>query len=153
MVEFTAADIASIEAPTVEMLKLTAESAASFELSYDVQMDVLYVRSEPPPPALSLPVGQCIWLRYDPETLEIVGMEVEAFEKTFLVQNPDLNDGWEQLKPRITRPLLLSDDPHALIATLLATHMERPVTRPLPPRRKRSSLALSHRWLRLPRLQ
>ena len=138
MVEFSPADLARIEAPTVDMLKLTEERAASFEFSYDAQMDVLYIRAVPPPPALSLPIGQCVWLRYDPQTLEVVGMEVEDFEKTVLVQNPNLKDGWEQLKPRITRPRLPSDDPDDLIAMLLSPLLVgKPLTKSLLPWRKR----------------
>ena len=103
MVEFSAADLATIEVPTLDMLKCDEQRAAAFKLSYDGKWDVLFIREEPKRAAVSLPVGQDAWLRYDPQTLEIVGAEVEDFEKAFLVRHPNLKADWEQIKPHVTK--------------------------------------------------
>ena len=103
MVKFSAADLASIEAPTVDMLKSDERRTSAFKLSYDGKWDVLFIREEPKQAAVSLPVGQDAWLRYNPQTLEIVGAEVEDFEKVFLVRHPNLKADWKQIKPYVTK--------------------------------------------------
>ena len=40
-----------------------------------------------------------LMVRYDTETGEVIGLEIELFEHYFLKQRPELADGWAALKP------------------------------------------------------
>ena len=102
MVEYSAAAIASIEVPTTDMLKWDQQRADAFELAYDPKWDVLFIREKVKRPALSLPV-ESAWLRYDPRTLEVLGVEIEDFEGAFLANHPNLRADWEQVKPYVTK--------------------------------------------------
>ena len=103
MTEFSAADIANIKAPTMAMLKLDDRRIATFTLSYQRAWDMLYIREGDNRPALSKPVGPEGWLRYDPATFEIVGANVEDFERSFLVRHPILRKKWRQVKRHLLR--------------------------------------------------
>ena len=74
------------------------------ERSYDKQRDIFFVYSTPKQPAVSLDVGGHTWIRFDPTTEQVLEIEVEDFEKVFLVKYPELRLGWDKLKPRIIKP-------------------------------------------------
>ena len=40
-----------------------------------------------------------LMFRYDPETGDVIGLEIELFEYHFLKQHPEFADGWAILKP------------------------------------------------------
>ena len=73
----------------------------AFRLTYYAEWDTLYLRSEQNPPAASIPVGRIGWLRYDSQSLEIVGADVEDFEGEFLVTHPFLREDWRMAKPLV----------------------------------------------------
>jgi uncharacterized protein YuzE len=91
----------NIEIPQFHLDQVALSSCAR---SYDRQRDILYVYKTPKCPAISFDVGGHLWIRYAPETGEVVGLEIEDFEKVFLVKYPELKVGWDQLKPKITKP-------------------------------------------------
>ena len=74
-------------------------TTGSFTRSYDKRRDILFIHATPKRPAVSFDVGGHLWLRFDPETHEVVGVEIEDFEKVFLVKFPELRAGWERDKP------------------------------------------------------
>ncbi len=85
-------------------LKWDEQGLGQFKRSYDKQRDILFVHLEPKRPAVSLDVGGYLWIRFDPETEEVVGVEIEDFEQVFLVKFPELRLMWKDLKPRIVKP-------------------------------------------------
>ena len=84
-------------------LKWNQEILGDFTHSYDKQRDTLFAYQSPKRPAVSLDVGGHLWIRFDPETSEVVGLEIENFEQVFLVKYPELRIGWEKVKPRIIK--------------------------------------------------
>jgi hypothetical protein len=50
---------------------------------------------------MSLDVDDELWVRFDPDTGEIVGFEVEDFKRIFLKRNPELHQSWAKLEPQL----------------------------------------------------
>jgi len=62
-------------------------SIKALEFSYHGEDDTAFVHVHQPRPAVSLDVGGDMWLRVDPDTDEVVGLEVHAFAKGFLIRH------------------------------------------------------------------
>ena len=71
--------------------------------SYDKSRDILFVRHGENKPAVSLDVGGHFWVRFDPETGDVLGIEIEDFEQIFLAKYPEVRLAWRDIKPRITK--------------------------------------------------
>lgn len=82
---------------------LTWDPDSTFERFYDKDRDVLSLYKEPKRPAVSLDIGGHFWVRFDPTSGEVVGLEFEDFERVFLVRYPELRVGWEGIKPKIIK--------------------------------------------------
>ena len=102
MNDYMEEDNHGIAAPTVGMLTGGPPQFKSFRLSYYKEWDILYLRSEQNPPAASIPVGHIGWLRYDSQSLEIVGADVEDFEGEFLPSHPFLRAEWREVKSLVS---------------------------------------------------
>ena len=50
----------------------------------------------------TIPAGQVGWLLFDPQTLDIVGADVEDFEGLFLTSHPYLKVEWREVKQYVT---------------------------------------------------
>jgi len=91
------------------MAAVAAPSAADVERSYDPQKmtvhydakrDTLIVRVGPPRAAISYDVSGEAWIRYIPDTKEVVGIEIENFESYFLKQHPEIAERWRPSNAR-----------------------------------------------------
>lgn len=82
----------------LEKIVIRRDVLAGFKLAYDRKYDTLFVRPEPPQSAISVAVTDQAWLRIDPDTLELVGVEIEDFARVFLENHPELLGGWEEWK-------------------------------------------------------
>ncbi len=65
--------------------------------SYDAKYDTLFVSVEPPVPAVSYKVDDA-WVRVVRETVEVVGYELEDFERAFLPKHPGIASIWKQAR-------------------------------------------------------
>ena len=81
----------------------TLDNARDFAPTYYQDEDTLFIRPEKPRPATSIDWDGEIWVRVDIETGEIVGLEIDDFEKVFLKKHPDLASAWKDTKPLIHR--------------------------------------------------
>ena len=84
-------------------LNWDTEAINSFARSYDKQRDILFIYKTPKRPAVSFDVGGHFWIRIDPVSGEVLGLEFEDFEQVFLARYPELRLGWEKIKPRIIK--------------------------------------------------
>jgi hypothetical protein len=91
------------------MAAVTAPSAADIERSfdprkavvrYDARRDTLTIHVGAPRPAVSYDVRGEAWIRYVPDTREVVGIEIEDFEGAFLKQHPELATLWRSTNGR-----------------------------------------------------
>jgi hypothetical protein len=73
---------------------------------------------------VSFDVGGHLWLRFDPETHEVVGVEIEDFEKVFLVKFPELRAGWERDKPSQIKLYRRDESPLAEYLRFLLLHIQ-----------------------------
>jgi uncharacterized protein YuzE len=71
----------------MDSLKRNAEN---FDIVYDSKYDTLYAHLKNSPPAISVDCDGIFWLRVNPENGEIVGVEIEAYRKSFLKKYKDL---------------------------------------------------------------
>lgn len=66
--------------------------AEDWLVRYDDSSDTLNIHFGPPRAAVSFDVGDHVWLRSDPATGDVVGIEVEDFREAFLAENAEFGD-------------------------------------------------------------
>jgi uncharacterized protein YuzE len=67
----------------------TGRRAITLDIDYDQQSDVMYIAFDAPRPALGVSTDEGIIIRYDAETLRIVGFTIPSFQRHFLPQYPE----------------------------------------------------------------
>ena len=65
-----------------------------------LEIDSLLVLFQENRPASSLDVDGELWVRYDPESGEVIGIEIDDFERFFLGKYPVLGHEWPLLKEK-----------------------------------------------------
>ena len=60
------------------------------EVKYEKGQDVLYIYFRENRPAISVDCDGLFWLRVDPQTNEIVGIEIEDFRVFFMGKHPEI---------------------------------------------------------------
>lgn len=88
-----------LSAPKIDLSALTPDKMKAFHLVYHDDEDVLFVRREKPQRAAAFDLEGELWIRFDPETGEIVGLEIDDFEAIFLKRHPELAEAWKEAKP------------------------------------------------------
>ena len=63
---------------------LTIKNLRDYESIYDKKGDILLIQTSEQRPLVSVDCGGEFWMRVDPDTGEIFGVEIEAFKKVFL---------------------------------------------------------------------
>lgn len=77
----------------------TISNISDFVLTYHEEEDTLFIRPSVPRPATSFDWNGEIWIRVDPTTGEILGLEIDDFEAIFLKKYPEISVAWESVKP------------------------------------------------------
>lgn len=77
----------------------TINKMLSYDCIYHDNEDVLFFCPANPKPATSFDWNGELWFRIDPQTEEIVGIEIENFEKVFIKKHPELAPVWNTVKP------------------------------------------------------
>lgn len=90
--------IADLPAPLFPKLDLKRT-----KISYDAEGDILILLFETGKLATSVDQGE-FWLRMDPITGDVYGIEIENFEAAFLNGHPDLVAAWNESKHDLQRP-------------------------------------------------
>ena len=85
-------DSPQFDEKTIQNLKSTA-------IVYNSDDDTFFIRPKNPRPAVSYDLGGELWIRYNPTTKEIIGIEIENFESVFLKKHPEVAKVWEIAKP------------------------------------------------------
>ena len=62
----------------------TLDNLLGYSCSYDKRTDTLLIQTNEKRPAVSVDCDGDLWMRVDPETGEILGVEIEDFKKIFL---------------------------------------------------------------------
>ena len=70
---------------------------ATASLELDAKNDWLYFRTGPGRPTVSVSIDSELWLHADPQTGEVYGFEIEAFERDFLKRHHDQWSLWEPI--------------------------------------------------------
>ena len=68
----------------------TLENISNFQTEYDIQTDTLFIQSKEERPAVSVDCNGEFWVRVDPQTGEILGIEIEDFREGFLKHHREL---------------------------------------------------------------
>lgn len=84
----------------VQMDFSTMDNIKHFVPVYHGDEDILFLRPDKPRPATSIDCNGEIWIRVDPESGEVVGLEIDDFEAIFLKRHPELAEAWAEVKPR-----------------------------------------------------
>ena len=91
-----APELKRAELPTLYMPAVHASKAS---MDYDSETDMLYFRRIGAP-AVSVSIDGELWLRVDPDSGEVYGFEIEAFEAHFLKRHYDVWALWKLLRDR-----------------------------------------------------
>ncbi|GAI10756.1 unnamed protein product [marine sediment metagenome] len=83
----------------------TMNNIKSFTPVYHKDEDTFFLGPEKPRPATSVDWDGEFWLRVDPESGEVVGLEIEDFETVFLKKHPELASAWKEAKPLCHRKM------------------------------------------------
>ena len=81
----------------------TINNIRNFVSVYHGDEDTFFLRPANPRPATSFDWDGDIWLRVDPASGEIVGIEIDDFESIFLKKHPEIAKAWEEVKPHCLR--------------------------------------------------
>jgi len=65
---------------------------------YHPDEDTFFIHPENPSPAVSYDWEGEIWIRFDPKTKEVVGLEIENFESIFIKKHPEVAKIWKEIK-------------------------------------------------------
>ena len=57
---------------------------------YNKETDILFIYSKKKTPAISIDCDGEYWLRVEPRTGEILGIEIEDFKRVFLKKHPEI---------------------------------------------------------------
>ena len=78
----------------------TLDNILHFQVHYNKKTDTLLMQRETDIPAISVDCDGDYWLRVNPKTGEIVGVEIEGFKKVFLKKHPKtLKDETAYVRP------------------------------------------------------
>lgn len=91
----------------IESLK---RNMKSFVPLYLQDIDTLIFQPEKPIPAISVDCNGDMYLRVDPKTKEIVGVEIEDFEEYFIVKYPKFAPIWKETKGLIKKQHLENEN-------------------------------------------
>lgn len=86
------------ESPNINIDFGTIENLKKLLPSYDKKFDTFFVLPLKPVPAVSVDWDGEFWVRVRSNG-EIVGIEVENFERVFLVKHPEVAAIWNEFKP------------------------------------------------------
>ena len=89
----------SIEMTNPEIDFATLANLPKYTPIYCRNEDTFFVRPDEPQPATSVDWNGELWIRVNPDTGEVLGLEIEDFESVFLKKYPDLAKAWHDLKP------------------------------------------------------
>lgn len=81
----------------------TVNNIRQFVLEYNNKEDVLFLHSKPTTDAMSFDWDGEFWIRFNPNNGEIVGIEIEDFERCFLERHLELKQVWSSGKSRTYR--------------------------------------------------
>lgn len=87
-----------LDTPKIDFSTLV-DRIKTFYPVYHNDEDVLFLRPDTPQPATSFDLEGELWIRVNPGTGEIVGLEIEDFEKIFLKKHPEIAQAWAEAKP------------------------------------------------------
>jgi uncharacterized protein YuzE len=68
----------------------TGDNILGFDVFYNKKSDILSMHSKENRPAVSVDLAGEIWVRIDPQTGEITGIEIEDFKNIFLKKHPEI---------------------------------------------------------------
>jgi hypothetical protein len=91
--------MAAVAAPNVADLERSYDPGKAI-VRHDAKRDTLTIHLGQPRPAVSYDVRGEAWIRYVPDSREVVGIEIEDFEKYFLKQHPELATFWSSANGR-----------------------------------------------------
>lgn len=69
----------------------TLPNITQFDVTYDKRSDTWFACSKDNRPAVSVDWANEMWIRIDPKTGEIIGIEIENFAKIFLKRHPEIS--------------------------------------------------------------
>lgn len=96
------------EAP--KMTRKTLDTLKKLSLRYNPDEDVLYLKDDGNIPAVSHDWNGEIWIRFEPVSRKIIGLEIEDFESVFVRKHPEVAKAWKTVKLSLNRKGTATDE-------------------------------------------
>ncbi|MFA5309883.1 MAG: hypothetical protein WC370_10435 [Dehalococcoidales bacterium] len=115
-------EILNIDDNTIQMD--TLKNLLSFTPLYLEDIDTLIFQPKNTAPAISIDCDGELFLRIDPKTKEIVGIEIEDFEGYFITKYPAIAPAWKEMKGAIKKHKCKNENLTAfltIVSVLLST--------------------------------
>lgn len=75
---------------TIQIDWSTIDKMLQFDVHYDEKADILLIQSKERRPSVSVDCDGEYWVRVDPQTGEILGLEIEDFKRVFLKKHREI---------------------------------------------------------------
>lgn len=99
-------------------LETLEKNVKSFTPLYLQDIDTLILKLEEPVPAISVDYNGDLYLRINPDTKEVVGIEIEDFEEYFIAKYPAFAPIWKDAKSMIKKNRLENESLTAFLTIL-----------------------------------
>ncbi|AQU02572.1 hypothetical protein [Dehalococcoides mccartyi] len=77
-----------------------------FNVTYDKENDILLLQVDRDEDTISVDCEGIFWLRVNPQTGEILGVEIEGYRKVFLKLSRKINHDLEKMNPTTSKPFV-----------------------------------------------
>jgi hypothetical protein len=77
----------------------TLSNLLKYEPVYHKREDVFFIIPRKPQQATSIDWNGEFWIRVNPDTGEVLGLEIEDFESVFLKKYPEIAKVWSEVRP------------------------------------------------------
>ncbi len=86
-----------------KMTRKTLDALKKMTLRYNSDEDVLYLKDDNNVPAVSYDWNGEIWVRFEPVSRKVIGLEIEDFESAFIRKHPKFAKTWKTVKLSFNR--------------------------------------------------
>ena len=86
-----------IEIPTLDYTVIQEAQPDDYTIDYDRDLDTLFIYWKTKPDlAVCRYLEDGVYALYDPGTLQVIGFQIEEFERLFIVRYEDIGEAWRK---------------------------------------------------------
>lgn len=91
----TLAELPTLDYTAIQETAIQKARPGDYIMDYDRELDTLFIYwKEKPELAAHRYLQDGVYALYDPTTLQVIGFQIEEFERLFIVRYEDIGDAW-----------------------------------------------------------